>query len=471
MKPWHEVDSAVVAAQLGTDPERGLTASEAARRLTTNGPNELIESAARSPWAIVWEQITATMVVILIVAAVVSAALGDFKDAVAILAIVVLNAVIGFQQDFRAERAIAALKQLAVPRVRVRRDGHTLDISAHDLVVGDLMLLEAGNVVAADGRLIAAANLRTQEAALTGESQPVEKDLAAISAPHDRSTVVVGDRRNMVFMGTAVTYGRGHAVVTDTGMRTELGAIATMLQAVHREPTPLQRRLDQLGGRLALAALAIVALMFALGLIRGEDFKEMFMTAVTMAVAAVPEGLPAVVTIALALGAQRMLRRHALIRKLAAVETLGSVTVICSDKTGTLTENRMRAAILDVAERRVELTDETTLRLGAWAEGGAERAASTNGSADTDLGLALLLAGGALCNDAVVDANKTDASQPGAAVGDPTETALVYAAARAGLWKAELERQFPRSGRSAVRVRAEAHDHHSCRAFRANPSR
>ena len=444
MKPWYEVDSDTAAAQLGTDPEQGLTASDAARRLTADGPNELVESGARSAWTIAWEQLTATMVVILIVAAVVSVAVGDYKDAVAILAIVVLNAVLGFYQEFRAEKAIAALKKLAVPHVKVRRDGHVLEISARDLVVGDVMLLEAGNIVAADGRVVGAANLRAQESALTGESQPVEKDPAAISAPDDGSAVVVGDRRNMVFMGTAVTYGRGHAVVTNTGMRTELGAIATMLQAVHREPTPLQRRLDQLGGRLAVAALAIVALMFVLGLVRGEGLKVMFLTAVSMAVAAVPEGLPAVVTIALALGAQRMLRRHALIRKLAAVETLGSVTVICSDKTGTLTENRMRVAILDVAGRRVELADGMALRLDAWTRAGTEPVAATNERPDTDAGLALLLAGGALCNDAVVEGDETDASPQGTAVGDPTETALVYAAARAGIRKAQLERQFPR---------------------------
>ncbi len=444
MKPWYEVDSDAAAAQLGTDPERGLTASDAARRLAVDGPNELVESGARSAWTIAWEQLTATMVVILIVAAVVSVAVGDYKDAVAILAIVVLNAVLGFYQEFRAEKAIAALKKLAVPHVSVRRDGHVMDIAARDLVVGDVMLLEAGNVVAADGRVVGAANLRTQEAALTGESQPVEKDPAAITAPTDGSAVVVGDRRNMVFMGTAVTYGRGHAVVTGTGMRTELGAIATMLQAVHREPTPLQRRLDQLGGRLAIAALAIVAVMFVMGLARGEAFKVMFLTAVSMAVAAVPEGLPAVVTIALALGAQRMLRRHALIRKLAAVETLGSVTVICSDKTGTLTENRMRAAILDVAGRRVELADGMTLRLDTWTRAGTQQVAATDERADMDVGLALLLAGGALCNDAVVEGEETDASTTGTALGDPTEVALVHAAAQAGFTKSHLERQFPR---------------------------
>ncbi len=318
------------------------------------------------------------MVVILIVAAVVSAAVGDYKDAIAILAIVGLNAALGFYQEFKAEKAIAALRKLAVPHVKVRRDGHVTEISARDLVVGDVMLLDAGNIVAADGRLVGAANLRAQEAALTGESQPVDKDPATMSVPSDGSAVVVGDRRNMVFMGTAVTYGRGHAVVTDTGMQTELGRVATMLQSVHREPTPLQRRLDQLGGRLALAALAIVAVMFGLGIARGEGLTVMFLTAISMAVAAVPEGLPAVVTIALALGAQRMLRRHALIRKLAAVETLGSVTVICSDKTGTLTENRMQVAILDVAERRVEIAHDTMPRLGTWTRPGDESGAETS---------------------------------------------------------------------------------------------
>ncbi len=444
MTPWHALHVDVVSAQLDTDPERGLPAAEAARRLVADGPNELVEGGARSAWAIAWEQITATMVVILIVAAVALAALGDYKDAGVILAIVVLNAALGFHQEFRAEKAIAALKKLAVAHVRVRREGHVREISARDLVAGDVMLLEAGNVVAADGRLIETANLRAQEAALTGESQPVDKDSATLVARDDRSAVVVGDRRNMVFMGTAVTYGRGRAVVTATGMRTELGAIATMLQTVQRVPTPLQRRLDQLGRRLALVAIALVALMFVLGLARGEDLKVMFLTAVSMAVAAVPEGLPAVVTIALALGAQRMLRRRALIRKLAAVETLGSVTVICSDKTGTLTENRMRATTLEVAGRRQELADGSSLRLEAWTRIDGESTPTANGRAAADLGLALLLSGGALCNDAVAEADETQVPTPGTTVGDPTEAALVDAAARAGIWKADLERGFPR---------------------------
>ncbi len=444
MTPWYSVDAHVAAAQLGPVPQSGLTTAEALRRQSIDGPNQLVERRGRGAWVIAWEQLTATMVVILIVAAAVSVAVGDYKDAVAILAIVVLNALLGFHQEYRAENAIAALKNLAAPHVRVRRDGHIVEISARDLVVGDVMPLEAGNVVAADGRLISAPNLRTQEAALTGESQSVEKDPATIAAPEDGSTVALGDRRNMVFMGTTVTYGRGYAVVTDTGMRTELGAVATLLQGVRHEPTPLQRRLDQLGRRLALAALAIVALIFTLGIARGEALKIMFLTAVGMAVAAVPEGLPAVVTIALALGAQRMLRRHALIRKLAAVETLGSVTVICSDKTGTLTENRMRAAVLDVAGRRVELANNKTLCLDVWTQpGGLVQAADRK--AESELALALLLVGGALCNDAAVESNTTNLLASRTAVGDPTEAALVHAAAQAGIRKNDLERQWPRS--------------------------
>ena len=303
-----------------------------------------LKDSLTSPWRIIWEQLTAFMVVILIIAAVISLLLGDEKDAIAILIIVVLNAILGFSQEFRAERAMAALKQMTVPIVRVRRDGQIQEIPARDLVKGDIVLLEAGNLVPADGRLLESSNLRVQESALTGESEPVGKHTRAI----DGENIPLGDRKNMVYMGTVVSYGRGTAVITNTGMNTELGKIADMLQKVEREPTPLQRRLAQLGKGLAIAALGIVAVVFILGLLRGEEFGLMFLTAISMAVAAVPEGLPAVVTIGLALGAQRMLKRQALIRKLPAVETLGSVTVICSDKTGTLTENRMTVTILDV---------------------------------------------------------------------------------------------------------------------------
>jgi Ca2+-transporting ATPase len=416
---WHTSQAHEVLRALGTDAVSGLSDEEAVRRLRERGPNELEDRGGRSPWAILWEQFTSTMILILIVAAVVSALLGDYEDSIAIAVIVVLNAALGFGQEYRAERAMAALKRLSAPRVRVRREGHVREASARELVPGDLVLLEAGNLVPADGRLLEAVNLRVQESALTGESEPVEKDPAAVQ---DEDTPL-GERFDMVYSSTVVAGGRGLYVVTETGMATELGKIAAMIQAATPEQTPLQRRLDHVGKVLALAALAIVAVVFVLGLLRGEDLEVMFLTAVSLAVAAVPEGLPAVVTIALALGAQRMLRRGALIRKLPAVETLGSVTVICSDKTGTLTENLMTVTVLDTADNTVEL----------GGEGPAEVA--------EDPALAVLLAGGTLCNDAMLEGDGEDGFH---AIGDPTEGALVVAAARAGLRKPELEARIPR---------------------------
>ncbi|HKZ26476.1 MAG TPA: cation-translocating P-type ATPase [Rubrobacteraceae bacterium] len=420
-----------VLARLGSDLRRGLSAEEARVRLERYGRNELEERSGRGPWAILWEQFTSTMIVILIVAAVVSALLGDYEDSIAIAVIVVLNAALGFGQEYRAERAMDALKRLSAPTVKVRRDGHVREVSARELVPGDVVLLEAGNLVAADGRLLEEMNLRVQESALTGESEPVEKDPVAL----EEEDPPLGERTNMVYSSTVVTKGRGLYVVTGTGMATELGKIAAMIQTADREQTPLQRRLDQVGKVLALAALVIVGVVFALGLLRGEDLELMFLTAVSLAVAAVPEGLPAVVTIALALGAQRMLGRRALIRKLPAVETLGSVTVICSDKTGTLTENRMTATVLDVADRTVEL-------------GRGSHAASEPGpdgllpAVGDDPALALLLGGAALCNDALLD--EGDEKNGLRALGDPTEGALVVAAAREGLKKPELEAALPR---------------------------
>ena len=434
MQPWHQLEPTAVVRQHSTDATHGLSTTEAARRLIQYGPNELAERGGKSPWRIAWEQLTATMVVILIVAAVVSATLGDYSDTIVIAAIVVLNAMLGFTQEYRAERAIAALKKLAVPTVRVRRDGHLQDLAARELVPGDIVLLEAGHVVPADGRVLESMNLRIQEAALTGESEAVDKSVP----PLGMADLPIGDRHNMAYMGTLVTYGRGQVVVTATGMRTELGGIAALLETMQPEPTPLQRRLDQLGRWLALIALAIVTVIFGVGLLRGEELKLMFLTAVSMAVAAVPEGLPAVVTIALALGAQRMLGRHALIRKLSAVETLGSVTVICSDKTGTLTENRMTVTTLDVAGERWAMSD---LLASSHDTSGATRRSPLCHWPHA----ALLLAGGALCNDALIEPGATPASGE-RIVGDPTEGALVVAAAKLGFTKIELEATFPRVG-------------------------
>jgi Ca2+-transporting ATPase len=366
------------------------------------------------------------MVIILILAAVVSLLLGDHHDAIAIGAIVVLNALLGFAQEYRAETAMAALKKLTVPAVRVRRDAQVKEIGAARLVPGDIVLLEAGNFIAADCRIIEIAALEMQESALTGESEPIHKSVQ----PLGTADLPVADRRNMAFLGTFVVAGRGEAVVVDTAMRTELGRIARMIQQVKHEETPLQRRLQQLGKRLAAAALFLVAVIFLLGLLRGDGFTVMLLTAVSIAVAAVPEGLPAVVTIALTLGTQRMLRRKALIRKLPAVETLGSVTVICADKTGTLTQNRMTVTTLRTAAGLVQLDG---------------IAASERRRLDTlrDGGFDLLLTGGLLCNDALLAANHNEPDGP-PPLGDPTEVALLAAAAEFGLSKHQCQAALPR---------------------------
>jgi len=434
MQDWYRTDPQEVAAQLETNLETGLDPAEAARRLEIHGLNELVDRGLKSPWKILWEQLTEIMVLILVVAAGISFFLHEYIDAIVILIIVVLNAILGFTQEYKAEQAMAALKKMAVPKVKVRRGGRLLEGQAQDLVPGDVIQLDAGDAVPADCRLIESVNLRVQEAVLTGESEPVEKSVAAI----DRENIGIGDRRNMVFMGTVTTFGRGQAVVTNTGMTTELGKIADLIQTVGSEPTPLQKRLGQLGKGLALAAIAIVAVVFALGLLRGVEFREMLLTGISMAVAAIPEGLTAVVTIALALGAQRMLQRRALIRKLPAVETLGSVTVICSDKTGTLTENRMTVTMVDIAGNRVDFLQDVQDYSPHMSTSDPVTPSRSMSPA-----IALMLVGGALCNDATLEA---DADAPGSftSVGDPTEGALVVAAAKAGLWKANLQKSLPR---------------------------
>jgi P-type Ca2+ transporter type 2C len=442
MTDWYKLSKEEAAGQLGTNPETGLDETEVASRLSKYGLNELVEKGVKSPWLILWEQLTGTMVVILIVAAVISYFLGDAIDTIAILAIVILNALLGFRQEYKAEQAMAALKKLAVPNVRVRRDGHVREISARELVPGDVVLLEAGNLVPADCRLLMTANLRIQEAALTGESEAVDKDEDFMAS----ADVPLGDRFNMAYMGTIISYGRGEALVAQTGMGTELGGIAEMLQTTAQEPTPLQRRLAQLGRGLAVAAIGLVAIVFVLGLLRGEPLRLMFLTAISMTVAAVPEGLPAVVTIALALGAQQMLKRRALIRKLPAVETLGSVTVICSDKTGTLTENRMTVTILDVAGSRIDLDDSPSQLLVedksapcADVIPDPEQLAALSQRPS----LALLTVSGALCNDSILECDD-DSGGRFQVVGDPTEGALVLAAVRLGFKKELIEEFYPR---------------------------
>jgi Ca2+-transporting ATPase len=423
----------------------GLNTQEAEKRLAEHGPNELVQTGAKNPWRILLEQFTSVLIIILIIAAIVSAILGDHVEAIAIMAIVLLNGLLGFRQEYRAEKTMAALRQLAAPVVRVRRDGRVLEVPARELVLGDVVLIEAGNLIPADCRILHSASLRVQEAALTGESEPVEKSTEALP----QANVPLADRINMLFMGTAAAYGRGEALVVATGMETELGKIAGMIQGVEQEPTPLQKRLAQLGRWLAIAALILVVIIFTQGILRGEGVRIMFLTAVSMAVAAVPEGLPAVVTISLSLGAQRMLRRRALIRKLPAVETLGSVTVICSDKTGTLTENRMTVVILDVEGDQVDLHQE--MRHGQCVPLPLHDAGMAAGLLQDKPGIALLVAAGVLCNDsslATTSAGTDDEQCEGQlrAIGDPTEAALVIAGAQLGLIKPALEKAFPRVG-------------------------
>ena len=409
--------SADDAASTTGSPASGLTDAEAADRLRQVGRNEIDEHLGKSRLSILLTQLRGVLTYVLIGAAIISGFLGDWIEAVAIVAIVILNAAMGYVQESRAEEAMAALRQLAVPTVRVRRDGHIVEISSLDLVPGDRLLLEAGNVVPADGRLIDAANLQIEEATLTGESEPVSKR-SDVAYESERP---LADRRNMVYSGTTVTRGRGEVVVTETGMATELGKIAVLIQGVEETRTPLQERLDHLGTILAMLAGSLVVVLFVIGLVRGEDFETLLLTSVSLAVAAIPEAMPAVVTIALSLGAQRMLKRNALIRRLPAVETLGSVSVIGTDKTGTLTENRMTAVVLDVANNQLELIDQDPIAAG---------------HAPT-IELALLT--GLLCNDASL----TD-EDGFVALGDPTEGALVVAGARAGLIKPDIEEVMPR---------------------------
>jgi Ca2+-transporting ATPase len=408
---WHALPVTAVAAQCGTSIEHGLASAEAVRRLGAHGSNELRAPPRRSPAQILLGQFTDFMILLLIGAAIVSGVVGDAQDALAIVAIVILNAVIGFVQEYRAEKALRALQRMAALQARVLRDGAVDVVPAAELVTGDVVLLETGSIVPADLRLVEAALLGVEEAALTGESTTVEKSTAALP---DADTALP-ERVDMVYSGTIVAGGRGRGVVVATGMATELGRIAALLAATEEAKTPLQRRLARFGRQLSAAAIAVCVAVFALGVARGESVALMFLTAVSLAVAAVPEALPAVITIALALGAQRLVRTNALIRRLPAVETLGSVTCICSDKTGTLTQNRMRVDAY-------------------FVEGEVVRALPP---VHADEPWSSLLMALALCNDA-------QGGSADEAIGDPTETALLAAAAAAGYDKAALERLAPR---------------------------
>jgi Ca2+-transporting ATPase len=433
-RDWHTRQLSDVRSELDTSVEKGLSSEEAERRLAEVGANELKEAPRPGSWQQLLDQFNNFIVIVLFVAALLAAVLGDYIEAIAIMAIVLLNAVLGVVQERRAEEALAALRKMASPEAQVIRDSHRVTIPSHQLVPGDVVLLEAGNYVPADLRLNETVNLRIEEAALTGESVPVSKDADVVLSQE----VPLGDRLNTAFSGTVVAHGRGRGVVVATGMNTQIGMIATMLQSMDVEETPLQRRLDTLGKSLGWAALVVCGLVFLVGWLYGFALIEMFLVAVSLAVAAVPEGLPAVVTITLALGMREMIQRNALIRRLSSVETLGSTSVICSDKTGTLTENQMTATRLWVDGNTYEITGSSHSPDGEFLYEGQSISPDEHRAVTSALWVA------ALDNDASMEEADDGDGRNYRLVGDPTEVALILAAAKAGAWRGELERSYPR---------------------------
>jgi P-type Ca2+ transporter type 2C len=447
---WHSLETKQSLELLATDADNGLRSQDVEQRLLKYGSNELEESGGRTPLEILWDQFKNIMLLMLIGVALVSGILDlmdwqkkiaageiPFKDTIAILAIVILNGILGYVQESRAEKALAALKQLASPNVRVIRDGKLMDVASKDVVPGDIMLLEAGVQISADGRLLETSNLQIRESALTGEAEAVNKQ-AQLILPGETS---LGDKINLVFQGTEVVQGRGKVLVTDTGMKTELGKIAQMLQSVESEPTPLQQRMDQLGNVLVSGSLALVAIVIIIGLLlQGWGaFRELLEVSLSMAVAVVPEGLPAVITVTLALGTQRMVKRNALIRKLPAVETLGSVTTICSDKTGTLTQNKMVVQTVYTNNQNFKVTGEGYAPYGEFQLDG--RKIDSENSPE----IPPLLVACASCNDSTLQQEKGE----WVILGDPTEGALVTLAGKGGIekdqWNSKLSRvgEFP----------------------------
>ena len=414
---WHALPPEQAIERLSSNPVQGLSAAEAAQRLADHGPNRLAEKPPRPAWLKFLDQFRDTLVLILLGAAVLAGSIGELKDAIVITVVVLLNATLGFFQEHRAEAALAALKNMLAPTARVRRDGEVRQIEAAELIPGDILLLEAGDRIPADARVLSAHSAEVAEAALTGESHAVAKLPEVVD---EKS--VLAERHNMLYMNTVVTRGRLEAVVTATGMATEMGRLAGLLAETAEGETPLQKQLDGLGKRLALIASVVVSLMFVMGLLRGDPLVQTAMTAIALAVAAIPEGLPAVVTVTLALGMHRMAKRHAIVKKLSAVETLGCTTVICSDKTGTLTLNQMTARALYCNDRRHAVSGE-----GYGSTGQIE---------GTTADLRNILLPAALC----VDARIKDAQL----IGDPTEGALLALAAKAGLDAETAGEHLPR---------------------------
>lgn len=427
---WHTLSVEQTALRLQTDVTLGLTRVEAARRYAQQGPNAITGVARRSAPAILVHQFASLIVLLLLAAAGVAFALGESLQAVAILIVIMLNAVIGFITEWKAETALGALRKQGVPVAHVLRDGEQRQIAAEELVTGDVVVLSAGARVPADGRIVEYVRLQLEEAALTGESLAVSKSVDPVADPD----APVGDRINMVHLGTSVTDGRGKFIVTATGMQTEMGKIGSLIEGVAARGTPLEAKLAQLGRALLLIVLALSAVIVLTGWLRGNSFLYMLEIGISLAIAAVPEGLPAVTTMTLALGMQRMARMHALIRRLPAVETLGSTTVICTDKTGTLTRNEMTVRAYQIGERRVEVTGT------GYTPAGEFRVAEQRVDPGSDEPLRLALRIGLLCNDAKVDRKDGTAI----VLGDPTEAALIVAAEKSGLDRPSMEREYPR---------------------------
>lgn len=440
---WHtlRVDEAI--NQLHSNPEQGITSQEVAARIERYGTNELTEKAGRSPLQIFIDQFTNIMLLMLMAVAVVSAVLDiqakEFpKDAVAISSIVILNGILGYMQEMNAEKALAALKRLSSPKVRVIRNGETLEINGKELVPGDIMLLEAGVQIAADGRLLEEQNLQVRESALTGEAEAVSKQ-ANLILEADAS---LGDRLNCVYQGTEVVQGRAKVLVTKTGMQTELGKIAALIQDVETEDTPLQQRMSQLGNVLVTGSLILVAIVVGIGLINKGNFGDLLKTSLSMAVAVVPEGLPAVVTVTLALGTQRMVRRNALIRRLPAVETLGSVTTICSDKTGTLTQNKMVVQSIRTGQHALQVSGNGYAPIGDFSPVANSNIdfPSTPFIVNALPEVQQLLMACVFCNDAILQQKNGE----WIIIGDPTEGALLVLASKGGCDYSEWQHRMPR---------------------------
>jgi Ca2+-transporting ATPase len=430
IKTWHSLPIAETVRLLQTDMARGLSKSEASQRLRQHGPNTLAESKGRSALSIMLAQFKSLIVVLLIAATVVAFALGDRIEAIAILVVIVLNAAIGFLTEWKAEKTLSALQKQSVAVAHVIREGTQIEIPAAGLVPGDLIVLAAGARVPADGRIIELARLQIEEAALTGESQAASKDAGALY----EKDAALSDRRNMAFMGTTITNGRGRMLVTATGTLTEMGKIGTLINEVTTRDTPLEQKLSRLGRLLILIVLGLCAVIILAGWLRGNEFLHMLEVGISLAIAAVPEGLPAVATMTLAIGMQRMARRGALVRRLPAVETLGSTTIICTDKTGTLTRNEMTVSVVVVDQRRIEVSGSGYASTGVFQHEGELL------DPHDDANLALALRIGALCNDAKVERT----GDKHAVLGDPTEAALIVVSEKAGMGPSVLQADFTR---------------------------